>query len=231
MISSFLKSLAQLSDRRFRNVIWKGVGLSLLLLAAIYALFVTGLSFVTPDTITLPLVGEITIVQSLITWGSFLLMMVLSVFLMFPVASAFTGLFLDEVSEAVEDRHYPALPPAQGQPIGDVIVDTANFLGLMIGLNIIGLIVFPFTGPFAPLCFFGMNGFLLGREYFQMVAMRRMDRKDARALHRDNGLTIWVAGGLMAVPLAIPVVNLLVPVLAAATFTHIFEAVKTRQRV
>jgi uncharacterized protein involved in cysteine biosynthesis len=37
-------------------------------------------------------------------------------------------------------------------------------------------------------------------------------------------LTIWAAGILMAVPLSVPLLNLLVPVLGAATFTHITHA-------
>ena len=61
------------------------------------------------------------------------LMLVLSVFLMVPVASAITSMFLDEVAAAVEARHYPHLPPVPGVPFYDSVKDTLNFLGVIIG--------------------------------------------------------------------------------------------------
>lgn len=181
----------------------------------------------TPEVITLPWVGEVTVLKSLISWGSFALMIVLSMFLMIPVASAFTGLFLDEVADAVEDRHYASLPPAPSQPFSEIAIDTVNFLGVMLGLNIIGLIAFPFFGPLAPVLFLGLNGFLLGREYFQMAAMRRIGRIEGRKLFAKHRAEIWLAGAFMALPLIVPIVNLFVPVLAAASFTHMFQRLRS----
>ena len=40
----------------------------------------------------------------------------------------------------------------------------------------------------------------------------------------------WLAGTLMAAPLSIPLVNLLVPVLGVATFTHLFHRLAERAR-
>ncbi|MEH6836232.1 MULTISPECIES: EI24 domain-containing protein [Falsihalocynthiibacter] len=226
IFGDFFKSLAQLSDRSFRLVLWKGVGLSFLLLFGIYVVFVTGINWFVPESVTLPWVGNITVLKSIFSWASILLMILLSMFLMIPVASAFTGFFLDEVAEAVEDKHYPQLPPAPKMPFADTVVDTVNFLGLIVGLNIVGLVVFPFFGPLAPIMFLGLNGFLLGREYFQMAAMRRLGRVQGRALMSKNRGEIWIAGALMALPLLIPFVNLFVPVLAAATFTHMFQRLR-----
>lgn len=228
IFNDFLKAVAQLSDRRFRRVLWKGVGLSFLLLFGIYTLLIAAIGLFTPETITLPLFGEVTVLRSVLTWATIPIMLVLSVFLMTPVASAFTGLFLDEVAVAVEDRHYPHLAPAIKQPLAEIAKDTVNFLGLMVGLNFVGLLVFPFFGPLAPLMFLGLNGFLLGREYFQMAAMRRMSRQDGRRMNAANRAEIWLAGALMALPLFIPIVNLFVPVLAAATFTHLFQRLDNR---
>jgi uncharacterized protein involved in cysteine biosynthesis len=36
-------------------------------------------------------------------------------------------------------------------------------------------------------------------------------------------LWIWLAGSLMAVPLSIPLLNLIVPVVGVATYTHMFH--------
>jgi len=80
--------------------------------------------------------------------------------------------------------------------------------------------------PLTPFIFFGLNGFLLGREYFQIAAMRREGRQGAKALRRKHIGQIWFAGVLMALPLTIPIFNLIIPVLGAATFTHLYHRLK-----
>jgi CysZ protein len=140
-----------------------------------------------------------------------------------PVAAAFSGLFLDRVADAVEDKHYPHLPPAGDLGLGDTVVSTINMFGVLVAINLLAVVAYVFAGPFAPMLFLLLNGYLLGREFFMLAAMRRMPRAQARLLRQDNALTIWFAGILMATPLAIPLVNLVIPVLGAATFTHIFH--------
>ncbi|NHX27910.1 hypothetical protein HA397_28620, partial [Escherichia coli] len=80
-----------------------------------------------------------------------------------------------------------------------------------------------FIGPLAPVLFWLVNGYLLGREYFPMVAMRRMGRIEAPQFRRKNRGQVWLAGTLMAIPLSVPLINLLIPILGAATFTHLFH--------
>ena len=94
---------------------------------------------------------------------------------------------------------------------------------MIIVANLLALIVYVFLAPFALFIFWGMNGFLLGREYFTLAAMRRVGRDRAKVLRRKHFVTIWAAGILMAMPLSVPLVNLIIPILGAATFTHIFN--------
>lgn len=223
IFNDLAKALGQLDDPRFRRVLALGVGLTLALLFAVYAALLGVVNWFTPNEITLPWVGPVEWVDDLLSWGSILFMTILSVFLMVPVASAFTGFFLEDVAQAVEDRHYPHLPPAPRIPFTESLQDSLNFLALMIVANLLALIIYFFANIFSPVVFWALNGFLLGREYFQLVAMRRLGRAGAKALRRKHGLAIWVAGILMAMPLTIPVVNLLIPVLGAATFTHLFH--------
>lgn len=223
ILTSFTAALGQLTDRRFLRVLLLGLALTLALLVALYAGFVSLIGWLTPDTFTIPLLGEVRWIDDLLSWGSILLMIGLSVFLMVPVASAFTGLFLDDVAEAVEAQHYPGLPPAAGTAFLDGLIDSVNFFGVLIAVNALALLAYFFVGPFAPVLFWAVNGYLLGREYFTLVAMRRLGRPGAAAMRRRYGGRIWVAGVLMAMPLSIPVVNLLVPLLGAATFTHLFH--------
>jgi CysZ protein len=95
-------------------------------------------------------------------------------------------------------------------------------------VNLLALVLYGFVGPFAPLMFWAVNGWLLGREYFQMAATRRLGRDGARALYRAERGRVWRAGMLMAAPLSLPFVNLLIPVLGAATFTHLVQMTARR---
>lgn len=225
ILTSFFAALSQMGDPRFRSVLLRGVGLTLVLLFAIGALFVWGVGLFVGDVVTLPWVGEIGWIDNVLSWAMVPLMMVLSVFLMVPVASAITSLFLDEVAQAVEDRHYPALGPAQPVSFADGMRDSFGFMGILIGANLVALLLYVLFAPLAPFIFWGLNGFLLGREYFTLAAMRRVGREGAATLRKKHRFTIWAAGILMAVPLSFPLVNLLIPVLGAATFTHIFHRV------
>ena len=92
-----------------------------------------------------------------------------------------------------------------------------------IAVNLLALFLYPLAGPAIPLVFWAINGFLLGREYFTLVALRRLPPAEAKAMRRRNGLRLWLAGTLMAAPLSVPVLNLVIPVLGVATFTHLFH--------
>lgn len=224
----FLKALAQLTDRRFRRVLWLGLGLTVILLFAMTALFVGLAQWLSPDTVALPGFGDITWVGDFFSFAAVFVMLFLSAFLMVPVASAFTGLFLDDVAQAVEDRHYAQLPPARRIGVYETLKDSLNFFGVLVAVNALALLLYFPLGPVAPVMFWAVNGYLLGREYFQMVAMRRLGRKGANALRRRYRLRVWLAGTLMAVPLSVPLVNLLMPVLGAATFTHQFHRLNAK---
>lgn len=229
IFSSILAAIHQMADPRFRKVLWVGIGLTLLLLIGFSVVFVWLVTGLVGDTATLPLIGEVTWLNDVIGWGSGLLLAVLSTFLMVPVASAITSMFLETVAQAVEDEHYPTLGPAQSIPISDAIRDTFSFLGVLIVANLLAAVLYViliFTvvlAPLAPLIFWALNGFFLGREYFTLAAMRRVGRSEANRLRSRNSLTIWVTGILMAIPLSIPILNLIIPILGAATFTHLFH--------
>lgn len=229
ILDAALRALGQLPDPRFRRVLLLGLGLTVLLLFAVYAVFVTMIGWFVPDTIALPWIGEITWIDDLLSWASVVLMLLLSVFLMVPVASAFTGIFLDDVADAVEARHYAHLGPAPRVPLATALRDSAGFLGVIVAANLAGLVLYLLVAPAAPLIFVGLNGYLLGREYFQLIAMRRLGRDGARAARRRNAGRIWLLGALMALPLTVPLVNLLVPVLGVAAFTHLFHALETQR--
>lgn len=228
IFADFAKALRQMADPRFLRVMLWGIALALALLVGVYAGFLGLIETFSPGSVDIPLIGPVGGIDTLLSWGSFLLMIGLSVLLMVPVASAFSSLFLDDVAAAVEDRHYPDLPAVPRAPLFDMLRDAVNFLGLLVAVNVVALMIYAFTGPFIPVAFWGLNGLLLGREYFTLVASRRLGRPAAIALRRRHFWKVWTAGTLMAMPLSLPLINLVIPVLGVATFTHMFHRITAR---
>ncbi|PIB25059.1 hypothetical protein BFP76_02690 [Amylibacter kogurei] len=223
IFSDFQKAISQLNDSRFLRVMGYGVALTIALLAAV----TMGVQWILPDTISLPWVGEIAWLSSLLSGFILFAMIGMSVFLMVPVASIFTGFFLEQVADAVEDKHYPALADVTPVPFMDMLIDSTKFLALLVVVNLCALVLYLIFTPIAPILFWAVNGMLLGREYFQLVAMRKLGRVGANAMRKKHRFQIFLAGFLMAVPLSVPFINLFIPVLGVATFTHLFHRINT----
>ena len=224
ILNAFFSALGQTGDPRFRAVLLRGVGLTILLLVLACAGAIWLINWLSGSEISLPFVGAVPWLNDVLNYSGIVLVLILPVFLMVPVASAITSIFLDEVAQAVEDKHFPALPPARRIPVSEALMDGLSFLGVLIVANLLALILYAIFTPLAPFIFWAMNGFLLGREYFTLAAMRRIGRDGARKLRAKHSTTIWVAGTLMAIPLSVPLVNLVIPIIGAATFTHIYHA-------
>jgi uncharacterized protein involved in cysteine biosynthesis len=223
LVADFLRALGQVGDPRFMRVLLRALGLTVVALALVFAAVMLGLGWLLPETVTLPWIGPVGFVDNLVSWGAFALMLVLSVVLMVPVAAAVVGFFLDEVAAAVEARHYPALPPVKGLSLAQQARDSVVFLGIVVGANLVALAIYLMVPPLAPFVSWLVNGFLLGHEYFGLVAVRRLGPEGAAALRRRHFWRAWAAGTAMAVPLSVPVLNLLVPILGVAVFTHQFH--------
>ena len=215
MIDAFAKAIAQLSDPAVRGVLRISVAIAILVFAALWT--AVGALLAGTETFTwawlewaLDVLGGVA--TAALTW------------LLFPgVISAATALFLERVAEAVEHRHYPELGPAAGVPATTALVAALRFLAIMLGFNIV-LLAFLLIPPVFPFVFYGVNGYLLGREYFELVALRRLGAREARALRLARRGPLILAGALVAFLLTIPVVNLLAPVVATAAMVHLFEA-------
>lgn len=228
LLGDFQKSVNQALDGRFIGVLIKAFVATVGILLAVSVGLGWLIAFLLPDQMTLPMIGEVGYLDDLLTVAAIPLLLVLSIFLMFPVAAIFVGVFLDEIAGAVEDRHYPHLPPVKPLPLTDALLDGLRFAGVFLAVNAFALVVYFLLAPLAPFTFWAVNGYLLGREYFGQVALRRLPPEEAHALRRRYRGRIWFAGVLMAVPLSVPVVNLIVPILGVATFTHQFHRLNGR---
>ena len=226
ILSDFLKSIAQFDDPKFRRVLWRGLGLTIALLIAACLLVNFGINQLLSSAWAANMIGDQSWLGALINVGGVLFTIALSIWLMVPVTSAIIALFLDEVAQAVEARHYPHLPKQTATKLQDQILVGIRFLGILLLANIGALILSMIVPLLAPFVFWATNGYLMGREYFQMAAMRRMPRAQAQELFQRHQGSIWTAGILMAIPMSIPLVGLFIPILGAATFTHQFERLR-----
>jgi len=211
MLSAFLRATGQLGDPRIVLLLGRAVLLALAVFALLWAGVAWTLAHVAfsswpwLDRI-LDLLGGLATLA--LTW------------LLFPVvASATIGLFLGAAATAVELRHYPDLPPARGPGFVAGLVSTLRFLAVLLLLNLL-LLPCLLLPPVFPCVYYAVNGYLLGREYFELVALRRLPPAAARALRRRHRAGVFAAGLLTAVLLTVPLVNVIVPLLATMAMVH-----------
>lgn len=218
------RAIGDLRRPRIFSVILMGIGLSLLLLIGMQAAITLGLRAWGPDHLTLPWIGQIGL-TGIVGWGSLLIFPVMSFFLMIPVAAVFAGLSTDRVARAVEAAHYPHAT-GRDVPFRAGLLESLLVMGAVILVAIVTLILTPFVGPAAPVLFYLGNGWLLGREFFAAAAARHMRTADARLLRQSRAGQVTLAGVLLALVLTVPILNIAIPVLATATFTHLFHLIR-----
>jgi len=149
-------------------------------------------------------------------------------FLIGPVAAIIAGFFIDDVAEAVERKDYPADPPGQAMPLIPSVILSIKFFGVMVAGNLVALLLLLVPGVNL-VAFFAVNGYLLGRQFFEFAAMRFLSEAEAKTLRRQNALRVFVAGLIIAAFLAVPLLNLLTPLFAAALMVHVYKGVAIRE--
>ncbi|MCU0893265.1 MAG: EI24 domain-containing protein [Rhodospirillales bacterium] len=217
MIDAFVKAIRQLGDPAIRRVLWLGIGVSLAVLAALW----TGVGYLLTQTTVFQTGWLDAAVDAL---GG-IATLAISWFLFPVVISAFVGLFLEQIAEAVEQRHYPALPPARDIPFAEALAGSVRFLGLTLALNLL-VLLFLIVPPVFPFVFYGVNGYLLSREYFEVVAARRMPAAAVREMRKKHMRRLFLSGLVVAFLLTVPIVNLLAPIVGTAAMVHIFHRLR-----
>lgn len=215
MLSAYVAASAQLFDPNVRASLWRAFFVALAATAALW----TGAGLALPWLALSGIPWLDSLAQILGFAGVFV-----AGWILFPgLVSAGVAFFLEDVAEAVERRHYPGLPPARAQGAGEMAWTAARFLALVLLVNL-ALVPFLFVPPVFPFVFYPANGYLLGREYFELVAARRARPDVARALSRRNRWSLWAAGTVAALMLTVPLLNLVAPVIATAAMVHLFHA-------
>ena len=217
MIRALGLAVTDTLDPRLRAVLFRTIGLAALVLAGLWGASTALIAHTTFfETGWLQVVTQVlgSVASLAIAW------------ILFPsVFMLVMGFFLDGVVSAIEARRYPGLPPPRAQSVPAMTAAALRLGGLALLLNLLALpvyIVLLITGISLPL-FLVLNGYLLGREYFELVALRRMDDVSARRFRRRHGAAVFGAGVAIAFLLTIPFVNLAAPLVGAALMLHLFE--------
>lgn len=222
LLIALLKAFSQTGDPALRSVMWRGFWLAAGLFVALLLLAWWGLSALTVFGI-----GWLDwIVTGLGALGAVLL-----TWLLFPgVMIAAQGLLLDDAAEAVERKHYPDVI-AKAALLADSLNAAMRLAIMSVLLNLLALPIYIFFPPATPFVFYGLNGHLFGREYFELVALRRMPPEAARAMRKRHSGTLLFAGVIIAGLFTIPIIGLFMPAIAAAFMVHVFESLRVEERL
>ena len=219
MPRNLLLAVRQAFDPAFRAVVLKTVAVS----AGLFALLIASLGWAL-DALTLFDAAWLDWTIKAVAGAGTIVVAVLA----FPlVATIAVGLFLEDIADAVDARHYPHKPAATGQPVVSSLVSAVRLVlaALILNVLVLPLYLIPGMNVFV---FYGLNGYLLGREYFELVALRRIEPRAARRLHGRSRWRVFLGGVLITVLFSIPVINWLMPIIATAFMVHEFDAVEQR---
>ena len=233
MIAALTKAIQQCSDPTFRRVLLRAVGLSLIVFVLLWIL--AGVLLAWGGGWLLDWIAAEGVWQDIleVVFGAAGVGGVLfASFILFPAVMVMVLSFLlEEIAQAVEARHYPSLPPARPQPIGEMLRSGLAFAAATVAINLLALpfyLLLIFLPPLNLILFYGVNGYLFGREYFEIVAFRRQSPSEAKRVRRRFRRRLFLAGILITVMMTIPIVNLFAPIVATGFMVHVFEDLKRR---
>jgi CysZ protein len=229
MIDAAVKALSQMVTPALRHVLLKAVGLALIMIAFIGILMhrvlaawaESGANWAEQTTGMVPHAAWATLAWVLSIMAG--LGIITGALFLMPVVTAFVGsFFVDEIAEAVEREHYAAEPLGRALLFFRALIEGLTFAAL-------ALLVYLCALPFVLLAGLGViilflaNSYLLGREYFELAAMRFRPPREAKAMRKTNAAYLFLAGMVIAVFVAIPIINLATPIFAMAFMVHVHK--------
>jgi CysZ protein len=215
MFASIGRSLTLVFDPALIGI----VGKALLLTIVLFVVLLVGVEYALQF---LPTLG--------VPWVNRVLEILAPVFLVMgffvlggPVAALFGSLYLDRVADAVEKRWYGADAKAPGTPAGTGIGAGLRLAALVLLADLLLLPADALTPGLGEIATIVVNGFLLGREYFELAALRHVSLKAADALRKRNSGSVFAAGLLLSILTFVPLVNLFAPLFGAALMVHLYR--------
>jgi CysZ protein len=229
IIDSARAAAGHLTSPAFRGVFFKSLGLTLLVLFALWFGMKEGIEWLALPWIEglMPgwpeLGGWLGVAAAIVTGIALALGLAL---LIAPVTALVAGLFLDDVAELVERTDYPQDRPGTALPMAQSLWMSLKFFAIVVLGNLMALLLLLVPGVNIG-AFFVVNGYLIGREYFEFAAMRFRPEAEAKAMRRQNAGTVFLAGLVIAAFMAVPLLNLLTPLFACAMMVHLHKKLAT----
>ena len=229
MLDDAIKALSQILSAPMRSILWRSIGLALVLIVVLaiglqkllnwfatsgelWADAALGAGFQTP----------LHVLSWIVSIAAGFGVVFGAIFLMPAITSLVASVFVDEVADHVEREHYPAERPGVALPFGVAMVEGLKAAALTILVYLIAL-PFVFIAGAGFLVFFLATAWLLGREYFELAAMRFRSPAEAKAMRRANAARIFTAGLVIAAFVSIPIVNLATPLFGMAFMVHLHK--------
>jgi CysZ protein len=229
MLDAAIKALSQILSPPMRSILWRSIGLALALIVVLaiglqrllswlatsgmdWAETTLGPGFHTPLNV---LAWVISIAAGFgVVFGA--------VFLMPAITSLVASVFVDEAADHVEREYYPAERPGQALPLGVAVIEGVKTALLTVLVYLIALPFVFFAGA-GFIGFFIATAWLLGREYFELAAMRFRPPAEAKAMRKQHAATIFTGGLVIAAFVSIPIVNLATPLFGMAFMVHLHK--------
>ena len=218
MLAAAIQAFKDLFTPPFRAVLLKCVGLTIGLLALLIILL---------EGLFGHFVDWPAWIETTVEWLGGLALVVGSIFLIPPATSLMAGLYLDDIAKEVERVYYPSDPPGKELPTLAAIGVGLKFCLVVLLVNLVALFLLLVPG-INLIAFYIGNGYLLGREYFEMVAMRHMPPEEARGLRMANMGYVTLCGLIIAGLASVPILNLLTPLFATAFMVHVYKSLARR---
>ncbi|MCC6777236.1 MAG: sulfate transporter family protein [Hyphomicrobiales bacterium] len=237
MLDAAIKALVQMLSPPFRAVLTKAVGLALVLIVLIgigLHRLLSWLATYGADWAESMLGTSAHMPLSILTWilsvAAGLGIVLGSIFLMPAITALVGSFFVDEIALEVERTYYPGEPPGAPLPLVPAVMQGVQAAILAV---LVYLLAVPFllVAGLGIVIFFLAAAFLLGREYFELAAMRFHPIAEAKALRKANQATVFTAGLLIAAFVSIPIINLATPLFGMAFMVHVHKWLMRRARV
>ena len=216
MLAAAGQAFREIFSPDFRTILFKCLGFTIALLVLLIIAAEWGFA----HFVTLPNWAEKTI-----EWLGGFALIVGSVFLVPPVTSLIAGLYLDDIAAQVERTYYPGDPPGHELGTAMAVGMSLRFFFVILAVNLLALFLLLVPGVNL-IAFYVGNGYLLGREYFEMVAMRHLPPEAARSLRKANRVTVLLSGFVIAGLASVPILNLTTPLFATAFMVHMYKTVR-----
>jgi len=229
MLDAATRALSQILSPPMRSILWRSIGLALVLITVLAVGLQRLLSWfaTSGEGWAEALLGpgyhsSLNALAWVVSIAAGLGVVLGGIFLMPAISSLVASFFVDDVGDLVEREYYPAEEPGVALPLGIAMTEGVKTALLTIVVYLVAL-PFVLVAGAGFLVFFIATAWLLGKQYFELAAMRFRPPAEAKLMRKDNAATVFTAGALIAAFVSIPIVNLATPLFGMALMVHMHK--------